>query len=246
MDRRITRRDFLNGMTMTIGAASLPHGLRAQTASGEPQDAAGYYPPKLTGMRGSYPGSFTVAHAVRDGSFWDSAGQATETGENYDLVVVGGGISGLASARFYREVFGSSARILVLEVHDDFGGHAKRNEFDVNGRKLLGFGGTYAIESPAPYSPVAKRVVNELGIDVSSFSRVADQRLFASLGLEPKIFFDQETFGADRLVLNPYPIWGGKVAASQQEAWKRFAAEAPLNEKAKADFQRLHTSTTDP
>lgn len=246
MDRRITRRDFLNGMALAIGAAAVPHGLSAQTASGEPQNAPGYNPPKLTGMRGSHAGSFSVAHSLRDGSFWDSAGTATDSGEVYDLIVVGGGISGLASARFYREIFGPSARVLILEVHDDFGGHAKRNEFDVSGRKLLGFGGTYAIESPAPYSPVAKRVISELGIDVSSFSRVKDGQIFSSLGLEPKIFFDQQTFGADRLVVNPYPIWGGKVAAGQQDAWKRFAADAPLNDKAKADFQRLHTEATDP
>src|SRR5271170_965313 len=230
MGRRITRRDFMNGVAMSIGATAIPHGLHAQTgASGsavEAQNAPGYYPPAKTGMRGLYEGSYTVAHSVRDGNFWDHAGAAESTGENYDLVVVGCGISGLASARFYRQVAGPNARVLILDPLDDFGGHAKRNEFNVNGTKMLGFGGTYAIESPEPYSPVAKGVIQELGIDVESFNRVADKKLFPSLGLEPKIFFDKETFGSDKLVVNPEPIWGGKVAAGgEAEVWRRFAAE---------------------
>ena len=187
MGRRITRRDFLNGVAMSIGATAMPHGLHAQAGvpagapgmqTPEAQNAPGYYPPVKTGMRGLHEGSYTVAHAVRDGNFWDHAGAAESTGESYDLVVVGCGISGLASARFYRQAAGPNARVLLLDPLDDFGGHAKRNEFNVNGTKMLGFGGTYAIESPEPYSPVAKGVVDALGIDVESFSRVSDKKLF--------------------------------------------------------------------
>ena len=53
----------------------------------------------------------------------------TELDEDYDLVVVGAGLSGLAAAHFYREQR-PAARILLLDNHDDFGGHAKRNEFN--------------------------------------------------------------------------------------------------------------------
>ena len=80
----------------------------------------------------------------------------------------------MSAAYFYRKAAGNDARILILDVLDDFGGHAKRNEFDVNGRKLLGYGGTYAIESPSPYSPIAKSVIDDLGIDVTSDARVRD------------------------------------------------------------------------
>jgi spermidine dehydrogenase len=137
MGRRITRRDFMNGVAMSIGATAIPHGLHAQAAMGatEAQNAPGYYPPVKTGMRGTHDGSYTVAHAVRDGDFWDHAGAAESTGESYDLVVVGCGISGLASARFYRQAAGPNARVLLLDPLDDFGGHAKRNEFNVSDRE---------------------------------------------------------------------------------------------------------------
>ena len=250
MGRKITRRDFMNGVAMSIGASAIPHGLHAQagapSSATEAQNAPGYYPPVKTGMRGLHEGSYTVAHSVRDGNFWDHAGAAESTGESYDLVVVGCGISGLSSARFYRQAAGPNARILLLDPLDDFGGHAKRNEFNVNGTKMLGFGGTYAIESPEPYSAVARGVVESLGIDVSSFSKVSDRKVFRSQGLESKIFFDKETFGADALVVNPAPGWGGAAAISAtSESWHRFAAEAPMNEKAKADYLRLYTSKVD-
>ncbi|AXC13063.1 hypothetical protein ACPOL_3784 [Acidisarcina polymorpha] len=245
MGRRITRRDFMNGMAMTIASTAVGHTLHAQD-SREPQNTPGYNPPAIEGLRGSHEGSYTVAHSVRDGSFWEHAGAAEATGESYDLVVVGCGISGLSAARFFLQSAGPRARVLILDPHDDFGGHAKRNEFKVDGTRMLGFGGTYAIESPKPYSPVAKQVVQDLGIDVESFSQVSDGKLFPSLGLEPKIFFDKETFGSDRLVVDPAPVWGGKAAAeAQSDAWRRFAADAPMTDKAKADYRRLHTSQVD-
>src|SRR5579862_9945409 len=151
----ITRRDFLNGIPIAVGgavAAGLsPEYIAAAFADGPaPQDAPGYYPLALTGMRGSHPGAFEAAHRLRDGDFWRQAGAVVSTGEHYDLIVVGGGISGLAAAHFYRAKQ-SGARILILDNHDDFGGHAKRNEFSLNGRLELINGGTLMIDSPRPY-----------------------------------------------------------------------------------------------
>ena len=184
MDRRITRRDFMNGAAMAIAASIAPQSSLFAQPAPEAQDRPGYDPPAAHGMRGSHPGSFEVAHRLRDGTFWTSAGQPENTGESYDLIVVGGGISGLASARFFHHAAGKTARVLILENHDDFGGHAKRNEFQVDKTFMLGFGGTFSIESPAPYSPVAKSVIRDLGIDVSSYSKHLDNELYASLGLK--------------------------------------------------------------
>ena len=247
MHRRITRRDFLNGVAVTAGAAIMPWHLAAADDAA-PEKSPGYYPPALTGMRGSHPGSFDAAHSLRDGTFWDSAGKPEDTGEIYDLIIVGGGISGLAAAHFYRKAAGAKARILILDNHDDFGGHAKRNEFRVNNAFRLGFGGTFSIESPAPYSAVAKSVIEELGIDVPSYSKYFDKNLYHSLGLRPKIFFDKETFGVDKLAVNPSPRGGNESEDSASESpdlLKQFLAEAPMADQAKRDLRRLFQEPKD-
>src|SRR3981081_2668546 len=172
--RQIPRRDFLQGALVAAATTLTGPLLRAYAADNpEAQNAAGYYPPALTGLRGSPPGSFEDAHALRDGR---QPGTATDTGtgrprESYDLVVVGGGISGLAAAHFFRARSVAASRILILDNHDDFGGHAKRNEFQLGGRLHLLNGGTLEIDSPRPYAPVPAGLLAELGIDVERLSR---------------------------------------------------------------------------
>ncbi len=122
-----------------------------------------YYPPTLTGMRGSHEGSFEVAHALAWRGEKPAQYQALE--EYYDLVVVGAGMSGLAAAWFYQEKMGPEAKILVLDNHDDFGGHAKRNEFHQGGRMMLSLGGAQNVENPAGYSKPASRLMHAIGID---------------------------------------------------------------------------------
>ena len=242
MDRRITRRDFINGVAVTAGAAMMPWHLLGDEPAG-PEKSPDYYPPALTGMRGSHPGSFDAAHSLRDGTFWDDAGKPVDTGETYDLIIVGGGISGLAAAHFYRKTAGAKAQILILDNHDDFGGHAKRNEFRDGNNSRLGYGGTFSIESPAPYSKVAKGLVEELGIDVPSYHKYLDASLYRSLGLRSSIFFDKETFGTDKLVVSLPTFSGGEklfIASDKPEVWKHIQAEAPIAEQAKKDLERLH------
>jgi spermidine dehydrogenase len=247
MGRKITRRDFLNGVALTAGAVLLPtQRLSAMMFGEDAQAAPGYYPPALTGLRGSHVGSFEVMHRLRDGAFWDEAGKATDTGEVYDLVIVGGGISGLSAAHFFRKTAGPKTKVLILDNHDDFGGHAKRNEFRVLGRTMLGFGGTFSIESPAPYSAVAKGLIEELQIDVPSFPKYIARDLYRSQGLRPHIFFDKETFGTDRLVVNPNPVGESReLPDAASETWKKFLADAPLSAQAKQDFERIHTEKKD-
>jgi len=246
MDRAITRRDFLNGVALTLGAAIVPSPLFA--AFDVAGDAGEYYPPARTGLRGSHPGSFEVAHSLRDGTFWDQAGAIADSGEKYDLVIVGAGISGLAAAHYFRKIAGAHARILILDNHDDFGGHAKRNEFRVGQRTLLGFGGTFSIESPAPYSTVARALIEELGIDVASYPKYVNHNQYRSQGLRPKIFFDKETFGVDRLVVDPDPRGSAEskdVRGTSIWVFRRFLKEAPLSQQAKKDLRRLYTEKRD-
>src|SRR5690242_1737879 len=170
----ITRRDFLNGVALTVAAGLAP---AAQLAA-QPQR----YPPALTGLRGQYDGSFDVAHALaREGRTFPIDGLPID--ERYDLVVVGGGISGLAAAWFYRRAK-PQARILVLDNLDDFGGHAKRNEFTLDGRRIIGYGGSQSLQSPnSLYSPVAKGLLRDLGVDITRFETAFERGLYPSLGL---------------------------------------------------------------
>ncbi len=231
MDRRITRRDFLNGVAVGVGSVGLVGGrVFAQTAGPGSSD---YYPPALTGLRGSHPGSFEVAHMLRDGGLAQLPNVAPDE-EVYDLVVVGGGISGLSAAYFFRQALGSDQRVLILDNHDDFGGHAKRNEFRHESRVVLGYGGTMSIETPFPYSFVAKSLVQELGIKVARYHDFLDGDLYKRLGLASGMFFDREHFVEDRL-----------VAGYGTKPWRDFLEQAPLTDRVREDLIRIHTASED-
>src|SRR5919197_4892687 len=237
----ISRRDFLTGTALSIAAGLTPAAqLSAQSA---------HYPPALTGLRGQHPGSFENAHALaRQGT--RLALDRLPIEEHYDLVVVGGGISGLAAAFFYRRAAGSSARILVLDNHDDFGGHAKRNEFTLDGRLVIGYGGSESIDSPnTNYSEVAKGLLRELGVEIARFETAFDRTLYSSLGLARGIFFAREAFGRDVLVAGDPPTAGtDEVARRLANAKPRseFVAGFPISAASKAQLLAVYDGARDP
>src|SRR6266446_4146016 len=239
--RKISRRDFLDGVALAIAAGVTP---AAQIAA-EPWR----YPPALTGLRGQHEGSFEVAHALaREGKIFSVDGLPAE--ENYDLVVVGGGISGLAAAWFFRRAAGPDARILILDNHDDFGGHAKRNEFTLGQRLLIGYGGSQSIQSPRTlYSEVAKGLLRDLGVDVARFETAFDRGLYRSLGLSRGVFFARETFGRDVLVADDPLARPPSDPARRQVDAKALAgslAAFPVSQASKAQLLALYDDTRDP
>ena len=236
MDRAIDRRDFLNGVA--IGAAGLSAALMGCTHRGAAMGpgTGDTYPPARTGLRGSHDGAFERAHEIRFGAF--NADMPRDTDGVYDLVVVGAGISGLSAAYFYR-MAKPNARILILDNHDDFGGHAKRNEFMLGGRLHLLNGGTELIDSPRAYSAAASGLLRQLGIDPVALAASSEKDDIYD-GLGPGTFFDKETFGADKLVAGGPGREDGEVVD-----WPAFLAQTPLPESARQEILRIETGTVD-
>lgn len=246
MDRQIPRRDFLNGAALAIGASLVPANLQTAVPNAIAENRNGYYPPTATGIRGSQPGSFEIAHSLRDGTFWLNAGSPELLPEKYDLIVVGAGISGLAAACFYRERVGANAKILILENHDDFGGHARRNEFHLGGKLQLLNGGTLMIDSPTPYSAVAAGLLNKLGIDpVALDKKCTAHNFYRSLGLGSGVFFDKETFGQDRLVKGVSTGEEESAGDESVDQWKTFLQQSPLSEGVRNGILRIQTANVD-
>ena len=235
MDAKITRRDLCQGIALALGAApfmSLPRETLAAML------APDYYPPALTGLRGSHVGSFEVAHALaRDGKTFPRPEKQMDA--LYDLVIVGAGISGLTAAWYYRRAH-PEARILLLDNHDDFGGHAKRNEFHYRDRVILSHGGSQSIDTPGAYSQVAKDLLQDLGIVTERFHKYYDQNFSKRSGLSTAMFFDAEHWGKSAWVRGERAGWGWEVHDP-----KALAAGAPLSEHARQDLVRLFTDQRD-
>lgn len=223
----ITRRDFLNGTALSIAAGMLPSSLLHAADTARPG-----YPPALTGLRGNHAGSYALAHSIgREGVKY----RAVTPREVVDLVVVGGGISGLAAAWFYRRKYGADKRILILENHDDFGGHARRNEFTVRGKRLVSYGGSAGIRASALEQPAVAALFAGLGLDART--RLADDAVFAQRELGRAVFFNREHFGRDQLLTGD-PLLERATAAA-------FLERAPLPAEDRTALQRLFDGSVD-
>ncbi|MGB5688827.1 MAG: NAD(P)-binding protein [Woeseiaceae bacterium] len=231
----ITRRDFINGMALSVTAGGTLSPLEL-LATANPA----VYPPGLAGMRGNHPGSFEVAHALaREGRSWPRP--ETQTDTVYDLVVVGGGISGLSAAFMFRQKAGPKARILVLDNHDDFGGHAKRNEYSVDGKTIIGYGGSQSIDTPSSYSRASAAVLRDIGIETEPFYEYFDREYFSERGLSAGVYFSEERYGRDSV--NPDALRSHEGVQADDPA--SIIEDYPLSSAAKQNFIQLLTEPRD-
>ena len=234
----ITRRDFINGTLMVAGGSLLPFEVTGQAAMAALDPS--YYPPSRTGLRGSHPGSNEHAHsrAWNGRSDW---GPTTKLSETYDLVVVGGGLSGLSAAYFYQQKHGTNKKVLILDNHDDFGGHAKRNEHTINGETLLGQGGSESFESPHEFSATVLNLLSDLGVDLERFESAYDVDFFKRHQLQAACFFNKRTFGEDKVVMHPFCDYPGFVEGLLRPtlSYEEAVQQTPLSENGKEQLLRV-------
>ena len=234
----ITRRDFINGTLMAAGGSMLPFKATGQVAMAALDPS--YYPPALTGLRGSHPGSNDHAHsrAWAGRSDW---GPTTKLPETYDLVVVGGGLSGLAAAYFYRQKHGANKKVLILDNHDDFGGHAKRNEHTINGTTRISYGGSQTLMEPIHADKIVLNLLEDIGVDLDRFKTAYDTGFYKRNDLGAVTYFNKEVFGEDKLVQHPYCNYPNYVEGLQgaKLSNEEAAQKAPLSDKGKEQLLRV-------
>ncbi len=256
MEAEISRRDFLDGVAVTVGGTMVVPVLagatpaHAHTASPQlplPSPPPSDYPPSITGLRGQTDAAMNAGHAVRDGQAFSAP---VDTGEFYDLVVVGAGMAGLGAAYFYRKQIPHS-KVLLIDACEDFGGHAVRNEFMVDGKRLIAGGGTAALWRPNTFTPEAQELMRDIGIDRAHHDREVAKNPNAprKLGLRRAVFFDKESSGEDRLVMDPPPELGLRGTRGEEGTtsarFAEFFAQTPYSAGTREGLLKLFTEHRD-
>ena len=246
MDRDITRRDFLEGSLVFAGGVALSPGT---IASGDRKTGMfsrpSSNPAAQQKLRGSHAGSFEIAHqqAWTGKKNWGPV--VEKEPDIYDLIIVGAGLSGLSAAFFYQQNH-PGARILILDNHDDFGGHAKRNEFSFQDRTILGYGGSQSLEAPGEYSETTQGLLKALKVDLKKLKSSYDETFYKRHGLASSVYFDKAHYGTDRLVRSQFfdaslflPLAESKVSALEA------VSQMPISEAARLELTRLIESGAD-
>jgi spermidine dehydrogenase len=235
----ITRRDFLNAVLLGTGASLLrlpaPGRLLAAVL---PRTGCGGLGDYAT-SHGNTRQVMQVLEAITKGAAPSSSADLVDTGEAFDLVIAGGGLSGLSAAHEFKKKAPRGARCLILENHPIFGGVAKRNEFVVNGVRLIAPQGSNSFGVLTPGIP-GYEIYDELGVP----------RHFTYQDLQVRgkdLDFDRTNFG--------YRIWftsksigyffGGQGRGTGHWVggiWENAFKGTPYPEAVRRDFLRWRNS----
>ena len=240
MNKRICRRDFLNSVLLGSGSALLtaltPLELLAQQPFWGGYSGVGDY----AGANGNTEDVMLSGHAVRDGIFDSSSSQVVDTGEVFDMVVVGGGISGLAAALYFKDQAKAQKTCLVLENHPIFGGQARRNEFIIDGQRLMAPQGSNWFQIPFP-SPLLEPFYARIGVDYREF------KYQEWGGPAPAMPLSRNSYHFARTLPPPpnFGFWFGAEFAQRPGKWVvdpwRNIDRLPLSAKLRSDFAKyLH------
>src|SRR3954471_13585400 len=243
LDRDITRRDVLNSTLLASGGlllnAASPAQLIAQQAgnSSTDNDWNGY------GGVGDYAKSngntmavLEAGHRIRKQEFESLPADIVDTGEIYDCVVVGGGISGLAAAQIFQQLAGKGKNCLVIDNHPIFGGEAKRNEFMVDGHRLIAHQGSAFFPIPYPHSFIA-RFYESIGLKTPQLEyqkwggASPEMKLSTTpyLGSAPSGLYFGAKFG------HPEGVW-------LTDAWEKKLEGAPLPAKVRDELLKYQAA----
>jgi spermidine dehydrogenase len=161
--------------------------------------------------------------------------------EEYDLIVVGGGISGLSAAYFYQKKHGKDKKVLILDSHADFGGQCVRNEHTIDGNTRLSYGGSQTLVEPQHGGKVVLSLLKDIGVDLERFKTAYDFGFFKRNNLGAVTYFNKKIFGEDKVVKHPYCNYPNYIEGllpgklSHEEA----AQQAPLSDKGKEQLLRV-------
>src|SRR5271170_5864789 len=252
MDREITRRDFLGSTLLASGAALLEGLSPAQLLAAKHQAASqatvqipGATHDDWTGFGGvgEYRNSngntlevLQAGHKMRDGAYSPLPADTVDTGELFDCVIVGGGISGLAAALFFLRQTGPGKTCLILENHPIFGGEAKLNAFDVDGERLIAHQGSAIYLVPYPHSFIA-RFYDSIGLHTPKLSYQKWS------GTEPAMTLGRTPYDSAGLATGQYGFWFGAKFGQKPGRWLvdpvgKQMQGAPVSESTREELAR--------
>jgi len=212
MNTEITRRDFLGSTLLASGALLLDGIAPAELLAGD-DDWTGYAGVgEYSRSNGNTLEVMQAGHKMRDGAYHPLPTDVVDTGEIYDCVIVGGGISGLAAALSFLRLAGPKASVLILENHPIFGGEAKQNEFLVDGKKLVAHQGSAIYQVPYPHSFFA-RFYDSIGLH--------DPKLNYQkwAGPQPAMTLGRTPYDSAGLSRGEYGFWFGEKFGRQDGFW---------------------------